>query len=92
SQVFEKDGEYEHDSQCEKTQREIPEHIVNEDMPPVITLYENSLADILAVNSLSIAASTDHSQRWRAGATIRAKAPTASAILLPPLCLALVPA
>ena len=40
--MVEKDGEYEHDSHCEKNQRQIPEPIVSEVMPPSITLYENS--------------------------------------------------
>jgi hypothetical protein len=43
-------------------------------------------------HSPSIAASTDHSQRRRAGAAISATAPTASAILLPPLRSARLPA
>ncbi|EGW04788.1 Zinc finger protein ZnFP12 [Cricetulus griseus] len=44
TQVVEKDSDNEHENQCEENQQQIPAHVVNEDMPPAVTLYESSLS------------------------------------------------
>ena len=43
TQVIEKDGECERGCQCEQTQAQSPEYIVNEDMPPAATGCGSSL-------------------------------------------------
>ncbi|XP_008834264.1 zinc finger protein 14 [Nannospalax galili] len=44
-QVVERFCQYEHGSHCGETHQQISEHIVNEDIPPGITLYESSMCE-----------------------------------------------